>query len=190
MPEDIPRVRVSAKINGKQYTRDVEPRMLLVQFLREELSLTGTHIGCDTSYCGACTVLLNGKSVKSCTVFAFQADGGEVLTVEGLAKDGELHPVQQAFTDCHGFQCGYCTPGFPDEHAAIAERASASDRSRDSQRHCRQHLPLYGISKHFQSNSSGRYGRAEELALAITFSGEFTIAAHSGRSLRLPLRSQ
>ena len=83
-----------------------------MQFLREELSLTGTHIGCDTSYCGACTVLLNGKSVKSCTVFAFQADGGEVLTVEGLAKDGELHPVQQAFSDCHGFQCGYCTPGF------------------------------------------------------------------------------
>lgn len=112
MPEAIPRVHVSAKINGKQYAREVEPRMLLVQFLREELSLTGTHIGCDTSYCGACTVLLNGKSVKSCTVFAFQADGAEVLTVEGLAKNKELHPVQQAFSDCHGFQCGYCTPGF------------------------------------------------------------------------------
>jgi carbon-monoxide dehydrogenase small subunit len=112
MPEAIPRVRVSAKINGKLYTREVEPRMLLVQFLREELNLTGTHIGCDTSYCGACTVLLNGKSVKSCTVFAFQADGAEVLTVEGLAGDGELHPVQQAFSDAHGFQCGYCTPGF------------------------------------------------------------------------------
>ncbi len=112
MPEgDSARAR-QRKINGKQYSREVEPRMLLVQFLREELSLTGTHIGCDTSYCGACTVLLNGKSVKSCTVFAFQADGGEVLTVEGLAKDGELHPVQQAFSDCHGFQCGYCTPGF------------------------------------------------------------------------------
>jgi carbon-monoxide dehydrogenase small subunit len=112
MPEAIPRVQVSASINGKRYTRQVEPRMLLVQFLREELSLTGTHIGCDTSYCGACTVLLNGKSVKSCTVFAFQADGAEVLTVEGLAKDNELHPVQQAFSDAHGFQCGYCTPGF------------------------------------------------------------------------------
>lgn len=111
MPEDIPRVRVNMKINGKQYAREVEPRMLLVQFLREELSLTGTHIGCDTSYCGACTVLLNGKSVKSCTVFAFQADGAEILTVEGLAKDGMLHPVQQAFSDCHAFQCGYCTPG-------------------------------------------------------------------------------
>jgi len=112
MLDDIPRVRVSVRVNGKQYTRDVEPRLLLVQFLREELNLTGTHIGCDTSYCGACTVLLNGRSVKSCTVFAFQADGGEVLTVEGLAKDGQLHPVQQAFSDCHGFQCGYCTPGF------------------------------------------------------------------------------
>ena len=112
MPEDIARVRVSATINGKLCIREVEPRTLLVQLLREELNLTGTHIGCDTSYCGACTVLLNGKSVKSCTVFAFQADGGEVLTVEGLARDGVLHPVQQAFSDCHGFQCGYCTPGF------------------------------------------------------------------------------
>jgi carbon-monoxide dehydrogenase small subunit len=109
---DIARVVVNARINGKQCRREVEPRTLLVQLLREELNLTGTHIGCDTSYCGACTVLLNGKSVKSCTVFAFQADGGEVLTVEGLAKDGQLHPVQQAFSDCHGFQCGYCTPGF------------------------------------------------------------------------------
>src|ERR1700742_2283710 len=99
MPEEITPLRVSARINGKQYTREVEPRTLLVQFLREELSLTGTHIGCDTSYCGACTVLLNGKCVKSCTVFAFQADGANVLTVEGLAKDGQLHPVQQAFTD-------------------------------------------------------------------------------------------
>lgn len=111
MPDEIARVKVSAKINGKPYTREVEPRTLLVQLLRGELSLTGTHIGCDTSYCGACTVLLNGKSVKSCTVFAFQADGGTVLTVEGLANEGELHPVQQAFSDCHGFQCGYCTPG-------------------------------------------------------------------------------
>lgn len=112
MPDVIPRVRVSVTVNGRLDTREIEPRTLLVQFLREELSLTGTHIGCDTSYCGACTVMLNGQTVKSCTVFAFQADGGEVLTVEGLAKDGELHPVQQAFSDCHGFQCGYCTPGF------------------------------------------------------------------------------
>ena len=112
MPEGIQRVRVDVTVNGKKYSREVEPRTLLVQLLREEFSLTGTHIGCDTSYCGACTVLLNGRSVKSCTAFAFQADGAEVLTVEGLAKDGQLHPVQQAFSDCHGFQCGYCTPGF------------------------------------------------------------------------------
>ncbi|HEX8812650.1 MAG TPA: (2Fe-2S)-binding protein, partial [Terracidiphilus sp.] len=111
MPEEIPHVHIIVEVNGKQYSRELEPRTLLVQFLREELNLTGTHIGCDTSYCGACTVLLNGKSVKSCSVFAFQADGGGVLTVEGLAKNDELHPVQQAFTDCHGFQCGYCTPG-------------------------------------------------------------------------------
>ena len=122
MPEAIPRVRVSAKINGKPYSREVEPRTLLVQFLREELSLTGTHIGCDTSYCGACTVLLNGKSVKSCTVFAFQADGGEVLTVEGLAKDGELHPVQQAFSDCSRLPVRLLHARLPDEHAAIAAK--------------------------------------------------------------------
>jgi len=112
MPDAIPRVRISVNVNGRQHTREIEPRTLLVQFLREELNLTGTHIGCDTSYCGACTVMLNGRTVKSCTVFAFQADGGEVLTVEGLSRDGELHPVQHAFSDCHGFQCGYCTPGF------------------------------------------------------------------------------
>ena len=112
MPDAIPRVRVTVTVNGKQYIREIEPRTLLVQFLREELSLTGTHIGCDTSYCGACTVMLNGQTVKSCTVFAVQTDGGAVITVEGLAKDGKLHPVQQAFSDCHGFQCGYCTPGF------------------------------------------------------------------------------
>jgi len=112
MHDAIQRVQICVTINSKKYVREVEPRTLLVQLLREELSLTGTHIGCDTSYCGACTVLLNGKSVKSCTVFAFQADGGEVLTVEGLAVNGHLHPVQQAFSDCHGFQCGYCTPGF------------------------------------------------------------------------------
>ena len=112
MPEEIPRVQIRIKVNGKAYSREIEPRTLLVQFLREELNLTGTHIGCDTSYCGACTVLLNGRSVKSCTVFAIQADDGEVLTVEGLAQDGQLHRLQQAFSDCHGFQCGYCTPGF------------------------------------------------------------------------------
>ncbi|MEX2123517.1 MAG: (2Fe-2S)-binding protein [Woeseia sp.] len=105
------RVGITVTVNGTQYDRDVEPRLLLVQFIREELRLTGTHIGCDTTYCGACTVLLNGVPVKSCTVLAVQADGGEILTVEGLEKDGKLHPLQVAFSEHHGLQCGYCTPG-------------------------------------------------------------------------------
>ena len=102
---------VSVVINGKEYQADVEPRLLLVHFIREVANLTGTHVACDTTNCGACTVLFNGKSVKSCTMFAVQADGGEVLTVEGLAKDGELHPIQKAFWDHHAQQCGFCTPG-------------------------------------------------------------------------------
>ncbi|PSN88704.1 carbon monoxide dehydrogenase [Candidatus Marsarchaeota G1 archaeon OSP_C] len=105
------KVSVSIKINGKVYTADVEPRLLLVHFIRDVAGLTGTHIGCDTSNCGACTVLLNGKSLKSCTMFAVQANGAEILTIEGLAKDGELHPIQKAFWENHGLQCGYCTPG-------------------------------------------------------------------------------
>jgi aerobic carbon-monoxide dehydrogenase small subunit len=109
--ESMERVPVSLSVNGKPYSLQIEPRLLLVELLRDELDLTGTHIGCDTSYCGACTVLLNGRSVKSCTVLAVQADGGEVMTVEGLERDGKLHPVQQAFGDNFGLQCGYCTPG-------------------------------------------------------------------------------
>ena len=107
----VERVPLQVKVNGTLYEREIEPRMLLVDFLREELDLTGTHIGCDTSYCGACTVILNGATVKSCTVFAVQAHNGEILTVEGLAQNGELHPIQKAFATCHGLQCGYCTPG-------------------------------------------------------------------------------
>jgi len=105
------KVAVRVKVNGKEHSREVEPRLLLVEFLREELDLCGTHIGCDTTYCGACTVLFNGAAVKSCTMFAVQADGAEITTVEGLEKNGELHPIQKAFADCHGLQCGYCTPG-------------------------------------------------------------------------------
>ena len=106
------RVAITVKVNGKSYTGQIEGRTLLVDFLRETLDLTGTHIGCDTSYCGACTVLLDGKAVKSCTVFAVQADGAEITTVEGLAAGGNLNPLQAAFADNHGLQCGYCTPGF------------------------------------------------------------------------------
>ena len=98
-------------VNGSPAEADVEARLLLVHFLRENLNLTGTHIGCETSLCGACTVLLDGQSVKSCTLLAVQADGTEVVTIEGLARDGSYHPVQQGFWECHGLQCGFCTPG-------------------------------------------------------------------------------
>ncbi|MCS7050506.1 MAG: (2Fe-2S)-binding protein [Thermomicrobium sp.] len=104
-------MQITVTVNGVTYTHDVEPRLLLVHYLREVLNLTGTHIGCDTSQCGACTILMNGKAVKSCTVFAVQADGAEITTIEGLARDGQLHPVQEGFWEKHGLQCGYCTPG-------------------------------------------------------------------------------
>jgi aerobic carbon-monoxide dehydrogenase small subunit len=102
----------SLTVNGTVSEADVEPRLLLAYFLRDQLGLKGTNIGCDTTSCGACTVLIDGESVKSCTVFAVQADGSDVTTIEGLAADGELHPVQQAFHEQHALQCGYCTPGF------------------------------------------------------------------------------
>ncbi len=111
MSAEVERVPLQLKVNGKAYELMVEPRLLLVELLRDHLNLTGTHIGCDTSYCGACTVLLNGANVKSCTVLAVQAHQGEVLTVEGLARNGELHPIQKAFAENHGLQCGFCTPG-------------------------------------------------------------------------------
>ena len=102
---------VTIQVNGTEYTREVEPRLLLIHFLRDTLNLTGANIGCDTSQCGACTVLLDGKAVKSCTVLAVQADGSQVTTVEGLVHNGELHAIQKAFWEKHGLQCGFCTPG-------------------------------------------------------------------------------
>ena len=102
---------ISLTVNGQKRQHEVEPRLLLVHYLREVLDLTGTHIGCDTSQCGACTVSYNGAAVKSCTMFAVQADGSEVLTVEGVASNGELHPIQEGFWEEHGLQCGFCTPG-------------------------------------------------------------------------------
>ncbi len=103
--------RIKVTINGSVHEEEVEPRLLLVHFIREVLGFTGTHIGCDTTNCGACTVIVDGRAVKSCTMFAVQADGREVMTVEGLAKDGQLHPVQEGFYEKHGLQCGFCTPG-------------------------------------------------------------------------------
>ena len=102
---------ISVTVNGRTYTSDVEPRTLLVHYLREQLNLTGTHIGCDTSQCGACVVHMNGESVKSCTVLAVQADGAQITTIEGLAQNGQLHPLQEGFWEKHGLQCGFCTPG-------------------------------------------------------------------------------
>ncbi len=103
--------RIEVKVNGVVYQREVEPRRLLVDFLREDLELLGTHIGCEHGICGACTVLLNGQPIRSCLMFAVQADGAEIMTVEGLARDGKLHPIQEAFQENHGLQCGFCTPG-------------------------------------------------------------------------------
>jgi aerobic carbon-monoxide dehydrogenase small subunit len=104
-------VPISLTVNGKPVTANVDPRMLLVQFIREQLQLTGTHVGCDTAQCGACTVHLNGRAVKACSMLAVQAQGGEVTTIESLSANGELHPMQAAFRACHGLQCGFCTPG-------------------------------------------------------------------------------
>jgi carbon-monoxide dehydrogenase small subunit len=112
MAAEIPLVEVDIRVNGRLVRARTEPRQLLVEFVRLEAGLTGTHVGCDTSYCGACTVLLDGRSVKSCTLLTVQADGRSVRTVEGLARDEVLHPLQQAFAEHHALQCGYCTPGF------------------------------------------------------------------------------
>ncbi len=104
-------IPISLTVNGTPVTASVDPRTLLVQFLREQLQLTGTHVGCDTAQCGACTVHVNGRAIKSCSVLALQVQGGEVTTIEGLSQNGTLHPMQAAFRECHGLQCGYCTPG-------------------------------------------------------------------------------
>jgi carbon-monoxide dehydrogenase small subunit len=123
--------QVSMTVNGKVRKAQVEPRLLLVHFLREQLHLTGTHVGCDTSQCGACTVIVDGRSAKSCTIFAVQADGSQITTIEGLAKDGQLHPLQEGFWEEHGLQCGYCTPGMimSAVNLCTTTRSRASSRS-------------------------------------------------------------
>jgi len=119
---------ISINVNGVDHSGEVEPRMLLVHYLRDVLALTGTHVGCETSICGACTVLLDGQAVKSCTVFAVQADGANVTTIEGLAANGNLHPVQEGFWECHGLQCGYCTPGMIMTSTQIIDRHPNASR--------------------------------------------------------------
>jgi carbon-monoxide dehydrogenase small subunit len=131
--------QVSMTVNGKARTASVDPRVLLVHFLRETLRLTGTHIGCDTSQCGACTVIIDGRTVKSCTVFAVQADGSTITTIEGLAPDGRLHALQDAFWEEHGLQCGYCTPGM-----IMAAVGLLKDNPKPSEREIRE-----GISGNF-----------------------------------------
>ena len=113
---------VRTKVNGRDHEAEVEPRLLLVHFIREVLALTGTHVGCDTTNCGACTVLLDGRPVKSCTVFAVQADGREIRTIEGVANNGKLHPLQEGFKEEHGLQCGFCTPGMIMSACALLEK--------------------------------------------------------------------
>jgi carbon-monoxide dehydrogenase small subunit len=113
---------VQVKVNGRNHEAEIEPRLLLVHFIRDVLTLTGTHIGCDTTNCGACTVLLDGRPVKSCTIFAVQADGREIRTIEGVADNGKLHPLQEGFKEEHGLQCGFCTPGMILSACALLEK--------------------------------------------------------------------
>ena len=124
---------ISISVNGVRHQHEVEPRLLLVHYLRDVLGLTGTHIGCETSLCGACTILVDGQAVKSCTMLAVQADGAELTTIEGLAKNGELHPMQEGFWERHGLQCGYCTPGMIIAATQIIDRNA--NPSRDEIRH-------------------------------------------------------
>jgi Aerobic-type carbon monoxide dehydrogenase, small subunit CoxS/CutS homologs len=149
-------VKVDLTVNGTNITADVEDRMLLVHFLRDVADLTATNVGCDTTSCGACTVLLDGESVKSCTVLAAQASGHEITTVEGLASNGEMHPVQRAFHQEHGLQCGFCTPGHGDGHRVAAQGEPAPHRGAGAQRPRRQPVPVHRLPQHRQGRAGGR----------------------------------
>lgn len=153
---------VNVTINGTEHSVDVEPRLLLSQLLRDVLDLTGTHVGCDTSSCGACTVLVDGQATKSCTIFAIQTDGSDVTTVEGLATNGELHPIQQAFREQHGLQCGFCTPGMMITAVQILERNPnpSEDEIRSGLRgnlcRCTGYHNIVGAVKHASANMGGK----------------------------------
>ncbi len=162
--------KINLTVDGAQVSDDVEPRMLLVQYLREKLGKTGTVIGCDTSNCGACTVHLDGTSVKSCNVLAVQADGSEVTTIEGLAAthsgNGELHPVQEAFRECHGLQCGFCTPGMVMQTRRPAQQQPEAERGGDPARARGQPLPLHRLPQH-RPRCAARIGPGGELMTAV-----------------------
>jgi aerobic carbon-monoxide dehydrogenase small subunit len=154
-------VTISLTVNGKAVTAQVDARTLLVQLIREQLQLTGTHVGCDTAQCGACTVHLNGRAVKSCSMLAIQAQGGDVRTIEGLAQDGQLHPMQAAFRQCHGLQCGFCTPGM-----VMSAVALLNDNPQASEQEIREGLDgnfcrctgYHNIVKSIQLCQSGKVG--------------------------------
>ena len=150
--------RISLTVDGAQVSDDVEPRMLLVQYLREKLGKTGTVVGCDTSNCGACTVHLDGRSVKSCNVLAVQADGHEVTTIEGLADGDQLHPVQEAFRECHGLQCGFCTPGMIMQSVDLLADNPNPIRGGGAARPRGQPLPLHRLPQHRQERPPRREG--------------------------------
>ena len=141
-------MQITTTVNGVEHTDDVEPRLLLVHYVRENLGLTGTNIGCDTSSCGACTLHVNGESVKSCTMLAVQADGQELTTIEGLANGDELHPMQEAFRQCHGLQCGYCTPGMVMAAVRTARREPHPHRARGPTGSGGQPVSLYRLPQH------------------------------------------
>ena len=156
-------VAMSLTVNGRAVQAQVDPRTLLVQLLREQLQLTGTHVGCDTAQCGACTVHLNGRAVKACSMLAVQAQGGEVVTIEGLSQNGTLHPMQAAFKECHGLQCGFCTPGMVMSAVKLLE-----DKPRASEQEIRDGLEgnicrctgYHNIVKSIQLCQSGKVGAA------------------------------
>ena len=168
---------ISVEINGTTYEREVEARRLLVHFIRDDLDLTGTHIGCDTGNCGACTVQLDGQAVKSCMMLAVQADGATIRTVEGLAgDDGELTPLQHAFTDHHALQCGYCTPGMLMSATRAARGEPEPVRARGEGGAAGQHLPLHGLLEHHRGRAGRREGGAglvSSVAPEVTETGTY-----------------
>ncbi len=149
-------MQVTINVNGTDYTRDIEARRLLVHFLRDDIGLTGTHWGCDTSNCGVCTVLMDGRPVKSCTTLAVMAEGHDIATVEGMEVGGVLDPVQQGFMEEHGLQCGFCTPGMMLTARALLDREPQSDRGRNPGGHLGKPVPLHRVPQYRQGRPVGR----------------------------------